>query len=152
MCDHLAIMEDGHICENGPSRELFERPQTRTGAVLTGCKNIANAEKISDDEVFVPSWGVTLKTLPGIEDGICAVGIRAHYFYENETANANPVTITERIEQPFEWIVKFRYPGQDPSSDPIWWRVAKSGKTIPDADVLGVAPGDVLPLKNGSPC
>jgi len=146
MCEHLAVMDNGSVVASGNAKELFDHPGNRTAAVLTGCKNIATAQKISDHEVFVPSWGILLQSAEHVREGVCAVGIRAHYFYPAEVRNSNPVTITETIEQPFEWIIKFRYAAQDPASEAIWWRIPKSGHALPAAEVLGVAPEDVLLL------
>lgn len=146
MCENLAIMDKGKVVASGNSKKLFDFPGCKTAAVLTGCKNIVEARKTADDEVFVPGWGIKLKTLPGLKDDLCAIGIRAHYFYKDEPANSFPVTISETVEQPFEWIVKFRYPEQDPDTDPVWWRIAKGGGAAPESGVLGVAPANVLPL------
>ncbi len=147
MCENLCIMDNGRVVASGSSRHLFEHPGSRIEAVLTGCKNIAEAKKVSDHELFVPAWGIRLKTEDALREGLTGVGIRAHYLYEDERENAFPVTIAEMVEQPFEWILKFRYEGQDPASDPVWWRIPKSGEKPPlCAGKLGVNPRDVLPL------
>ena len=146
MCRHIAIMDNGHIISYGKTKEIFDSPGCRAAAVLTGCKNITDAQKVSEHEAFIPSWGITLKTAESLRDDLTGIGIRAHYFFENETENSYPVNITEVTEQPFEWTIKFRYPYQDQASSDIWWRIPKSGRTEPKAEKLGVPPECVLPL------
>ena len=101
-----------------------------------------------------PVWwrspGGVLPCIPGriSGEGLCAIGIRAHYFDEAITDNAFPVVIEELIEEPFAWIIKFRYEKQDSKSTPVWWRFSKEKKN-PDGlqrTRLGIAPEDILLL------
>ena len=146
MCDSIAVMDKGEILVKDETKKVFAAPGCRVAATLTGCKNIADAEKISDREIYVPSWGVTLKTEETVKDGLCAIGIRAHHFYSDKEENSYPVRITEVVEQPFEWVAKFRYEGQDQESEPVWWRISKNEPFDPETDHLGVCGRDILPL------
>lgn len=146
LCQTIAIMDDGQIVGSGKTKQIFAAPGTRSGALLTGCKNIIDAKKAGGTFVEVPAWGITLDTGRPVEDGLCAIGIRAHYFGANIEENAFPVRIVEEIEEPFEWTIKFRYPGQHEDSAPVWWRIAKSEKPLNMAGKLGVAKKDILLL------
>lgn len=148
LCDSMAIMESGKLIGMGRTKKIFSDPGTRTGAMLTGCKNIVPARVAGPRLVEIPRWGVTMYTGQDIREGLCAIGIRAHYFDEAITDNAFPVVIEERIEEPFAWIIKFRYEKQDSKSAPIWWRFSKEKKN-PDGlqrTRLGIAPEDILLL------
>ena len=148
LCDSMAIMESGKLIGMGRTKKIFSDPGTRTGAMLTGCKNIVPARAAGPRLVEIPRWGVTMHTGQDIREGLCAIGIRAHYFDEAITDNAFPVVIEERIEEPFAWIIKFRYEKQDSKSAPIWWRFSKEKKN-PDGlqrTRLGIAPEDILLL------
>ena len=148
LCDSMAIMESGKLIGMGQTKKIFSDPGTRTGAMLTGCKNIVPARAAGPRLVEIPRWGVTMHTGQDIREGLCAIGIRAHYFDEAITDNAFPVVIEERIEEPFAWIIKFRYEKQDSKSAPIWWRFSKEKKN-PDGlqrTRLGIAPEDILLL------
>ena len=114
--------------------------------MLTGCKNIAEAEKAGEHEVFVPAWGIRLSTEKPVRDGLKAVGIRAHDFHPDEQKNRFPVSIVREMEEPFEWISEFRYAAQAPGSPAVWWRYPKVSRTGKKQEVLGVPPGDVLLL------
>ena len=89
-------------------------------AVLTGCKNIVAARKAGPTAVFIPSWQITLQTGRPVGDDLCAIGIRGHAFCGGDGENARPIVVTEEIEQPFEWIVKFRYAHQEDGTPDIW--------------------------------
>lgn len=148
LCDSMAIMESGKLIGMGRTKKIFSDPGTRTGAMLTGCKNIVPARAAGPRLVEIPRWGVTMHTGQDIREGLCAIGIRAHYFDEAITDNAFPVVIEELIEEPFAWIIKFRYEKQDSKSTPVWWRFSKEKKN-PDGlqrTRLGIAPEDILLL------
>jgi molybdate transport system ATP-binding protein len=146
LSDALAIMDDGGIVGAGPTRDVFQNPGTRAGALLTGCKNIAAARKIGDTRVDIPEWGVALDAGRPVGDALSGVGVRAHAFGPGIARNARAVRIAGRSEEPFEWTVRFRYEGQRDDSAPIWWRVPKGGGADLAPEVLGVSPEDVLLL------
>jgi molybdate transport system ATP-binding protein len=104
------------------------------------------AKKIGEYEVDVPEWGIKLKTAQPVGDDIKAVGIRAHYFNPKTNVNCYPVEFLGGMEEPFEWIVEFRYKGQDKDSPNIWWRIPKDRLPNPYPTELGVVPINVLLL------
>lgn len=143
---NLALLDNGHILRIGGTKELFADPGSRQGAILTGCKNIADAKKTGDYEVEVPSWGVRFSTAQPVNDGLKAIGVRAHYFNPKAAANHFPVTFDEEIEEPFAWVITFCYTTQDKNSPSIWWRLPKDRKTEIFPGELGVAPQNILLL------
>ena len=146
MSSKIAIMDHGKLLSVKDTKALFADPGSVPGAVLTGCKNIAKAQKRGEYEVEVPSWGIRLTTAQPVEDGLTAVGIRAHYFNISTKQNRFPVTYVEEMEEPFETILQFRYTGQMPDSPPIWWRIAKGNRPQLFPEELGIAPANVLLL------
>ena len=128
------------------TKELFADPETRAAAILTGCKNIADAEKTGEREVFVPEWGIHLATGKPVRCGLKAVGIRAHDFRPDIAENSFPVKIMRETEEPFEWISEFSFEGQAAGSPPVWRRYAREFRTEEKPEQLGVAPADVLLL------
>ena len=146
MCDRLGVMEAGRMETVKPTKELFADPETRAAAVLTGCKNIAAAEKTGDREAFVPEWNVRLATEKPVRDGLLAVGIRAHDFDPGEERNRFEVQVVQEMEEPFEWVTEFRFSGQNTDSMPVWWRYPKSCRRQTPPSALGVAPRSVLLL------
>jgi molybdate transport system ATP-binding protein len=146
LCNTLGVMENGRLLGAGGTREFFADPGTRTGAMLTGCKNIVDAQKAGAKQVYVPDWDVTLNTGRPVDDGLIAIGIRAHYFSEDIQENSVPVRIVEEIEEPFEWTFKFFYESQDKNSAPVWWRIAKGKRPGSIPQCLGIQPKDILLL------
>ncbi|MCL2401647.1 MAG: ATP-binding cassette domain-containing protein, partial [Oscillospiraceae bacterium] len=109
LCHRIALIDNGKILTNKGAKDLFNDPESRKAALLTGCKNIADAVKSGEREVTVPDWGVRFITANPVRDGLCAVGIRAHYFNTETATNRNPINITGEMEEPFEYMVQFRY-------------------------------------------
>ena len=142
----IAVMDNGRLLTMKPTKELFADPGSVQAAVITGCKNIFPARKCGDFEVELPILGIRLKTARPVEDGLAAVGIRAHYFHPSAPHNRYPVRFVEEMEEPFETILQFRYAGQDPSSPPVWWRIPKDKRPAAFPQELGVAPANVLLL------
>jgi len=146
LCNTLAVMEEGRLLGMGDTREFFADPGTRTGAALTGCKNIVDAKKAGEMSVYVPDWGVTLDAGKPVGDHLVAIGIRAHHFGGAIGENSFPIRVVEEIEEPFEWTVKFMYETQQDGSMPVWWRMPKAARPERLPDRLGVSPENILLL------
>ena len=146
LCDRIALMKTGRILTLQPTKRLFANPGTIAAAAVTGCKNIAKAVKAGEYEVDVPEWGVRLRTAAPVLDGLCAVGIRAHYFNLRCMQNRCQVELGEIMEEPFELTVPFRYENQKSDSSELWWRLSKDCKPAAAKLELGVAPENVLLL------
>ena len=146
MSREIAVMDGGRLLTVKPTKELFADPGSVPAAVLTGCKNIAAARRLDEHTVEVPDWGVRLETKRRVEEGLCAVGVRAHYFSPSSPQNRFPVQYFEEMEEPFETIIQFRYASQSPDSPPVWWRLTKEKKPSQFPPELGIAPANILLL------
>ena len=144
MCGQIAVMDAGRVLAHGPTKQVFADPRTVQGGRLTGCKNIFPARKVDDHTIFVPDWGVDLHPARMVEDGLVAMGVRAHSFRPEEARNPLAVHCVGKMEEPFEWIIRMRAEGQTAGSPDLWWRVSKEivPETMPTR--LGVAPEQVL--------
>ena len=88
ICDRVCVMDQGASSPVIPVKQLFEAPESRAAALLSGCKNFARAEVkevASADKpgrVYVQDWGETLTFTgehgPDTED-VRYVGVRSHY-------------------------------------------------------------------------
>lgn len=146
LCHRIALMESGCFLELESTKQLFANPGTVAGAAMTGCKNIAPALKTGEYEVEVPDWGIRLETARPVRDNLCAVGIRAHYFGAKAASNRLAVRQTDEIEEPFEWIIQFRYENQAAGAQDLWWRLPKDRRPQQMPRELGVSPSNVLLL------
>ena len=52
----------------------------------------------------------------------------------------------QEMEEPFEYIVLYRYAGQSADSPSVWWRMAKDKRPREFPKELGVAPANILLL------
>ena len=146
LCSRLCVMDGGRILRSGDTKSVFADPGTIAAARLTGCKNIAPAVRAGAYAVDVPDWGVRLTTARPVPDGLRAVGLRAHAFHPDESANRFAVRWTDAVEEPFEWIFLFRCAGQDAAAPPLWWRMPKGQKPAVPPEALGIAPENILLL------
>ena len=150
LCRTIALMENGSIHAHKPTKQLFADPGTVTGAMMTGCKNIAKAHRVDEFSVEVPDWGLRLRTARLVRENLCAVGVRAHYFSANSSQNSFPVRILDMVEEPFEDIIRFRYRSQADGTPDLWWRIPKQYRPQDRAKngdfSLGIAPANVLLL------
>lgn len=146
LCGQLCVMEDGRVVRDGATKAVFADPRSETAARLTGCKNITPARKIDERTVEAPAWGLRFTAAQPVPDDLRAIGLRAHYFHARAAANRAKVQWVGELEEPFEWILLFRYAGQDENTPPLWWRMPKDRKPAALPDVLGIAPENVLLL------
>lgn len=146
LCGKIALMDEGRILSLKDTKALFADPGSRKAALLTGCKNVVDAQKSGEYEVHVPGWGVRLTMAQPVRDDLCAIAIRAHYFNPNTAQNRFPVRFTNEMEEPFESILQFRYENQQEKSPDIWWRIPKEKKRNQAPAELGIAPVNILPL------
>ncbi|MDY6400165.1 MAG: ATP-binding cassette domain-containing protein [Synergistales bacterium] len=146
MCNYIAAMDDGKILTLKDTHEFFANPESVPAAILSGCKNIAQAEKISDYKIYVPEWNITLSTKIKVKDNIKAVGIRAHHFSKDIKKNRNKITFIREMEEPFEYVIEFRFAEQPKESEPVWLRLSKDKKPENFSEELGVEEENILLL------
>lgn len=130
LCDNIVVMNAGKPEVSEEKWDLFKNPRTVQAARLTGCKNIAKAEK-RGREIHVPDWDITLKCEQA-QDSIGFVGIRANYIVpagiakENEVAAVLPFEIVSEIEDTFTNILMVRRIGT--KLPPIRWEMRKKDR------------------------
>ncbi|MCL1941364.1 MAG: ATP-binding cassette domain-containing protein [Synergistaceae bacterium] len=146
LCGEIALLDSGKIIARKETKQIFADPESRQAAYLTGCKNVVDAKKSGEYEVDVPDWGLRFTTSQPVRDGLCAIGVRAHYFNPKTIQNRFPVRLTDKIEGPFEFNVQFRYKGQVEGSQDIWWLLPKEKMTEQFPESLGVSPANIMLL------
>ena len=111
ICDRVCVMDQGSSSPMIPVKQLFEAPESRAAALLSGCKNFARAEvkeaaaADKPGRVYVQDWGATLTFTgehgPDTED-VRYVGVRSHYIGlmgEKEAAAQPENTFRCRIDR-----------------------------------------------------
>ncbi len=98
ICDRVCVMERGSSSPVIPVKQLFEAPESRAAALLSGCKNFARAEvkkaalSGKPGRVYVQDWGETLTFTGEHASEVNYVGVRSHFIY--------PVSATEAAAKP----------------------------------------------------
>ena len=146
MSREIAVMDSGRLLTVNRTKALFADPGSVPAAMLTGCKNIAPAIKRGEHEVYVPDWGVSLSTAQPVRDDIKAIGIRAHYFNPSAPTNRHEIEYLDEMEEPFEWIIEFKFKSAAESAPSVWWRVTKDKRPQLFPAELGIAPANILLL------
>ena len=134
MCDHMILMDNGHIIGKGETRKIFEQPGTPTVAKLTGCKNISRIKKLDDHMIKALDWnGLELVTAEAVGDDITHAGIRAHDFMPGSCGvNVIPCGNATVSCLPFERFVTLECG--------LWW---KQGRDHSDSTCDDQLPHDI---------
>ncbi len=124
--DRIAVMSEGRIEAAGTKHEIFADPKTRTAAVLTGCKNISRAERISDGEIYAADWGIRLSL--HMKDYARFAGIRMHdieFAGDSDGENIFACNIAEVVENAFSFVVMLTPLDAPEGNMLIGWEMAK---------------------------
>lgn len=81
ICDRVCVMDQGKSSPVIPVKQLFEVPETRAAAHLSGCKNFSRAHAKGEHEIFADDWGVSLESEGAVPEGFSCIGVRSHYIY-----------------------------------------------------------------------
>ena len=147
LCREMIVLNEGQVLRTGSTKAVFANPQSVAAARLTGCKNILPCARVDEHTVRL-CGGALLQTALPVPEGCTAVGIRAHDFAPCAAGaqNALPVAPVSMSENPFDWNLILRLPGEGPQ---LWWKVSKAalGTAAPAAPAfLAAAPEAVMPL------
>ena len=123
MADKIAIMDSGEIQAMGTKSEVFKNPRTRKAAILTGCKNISNIQRLDDRRVWATDWGIALD-VDRFPEEATAVGIRMHGIRQGPGENSHRCRVTDVVENPFTYTV-FLEPVTGSSPTPLGWELSK---------------------------
>ena len=123
MADSIAVINEGRVEAFGSKHEVFKNPQTRTAAMLIGCKNISRIESREVGRIFAADWGVELTTNAGFKSAEY-IGLRMHSIYAGSGINSFKCRVVEEIENPFSYTVMLRPLGAH-SGKAIGWEMDK---------------------------
>ena len=124
LCDTVCCLHRGHVEVIEPVRDFFTNPETKEAAILSGCKNVADAVRIDRHRLYIPSYGITITLSRDIPEDVTAVGIRAHSFSAVDKDGGTPLPVLSAVprEDPFEWTVFFRCAE---GADMMQWKISK---------------------------
>ena len=123
MADSIAVMNDGRIEACGEKKAVFAAPATKTGAMLTGCKNLSRIKRVGQNRVYAADWGMDL-SVNELTDAAAYIGIRMHDVRPDTGDNLTLCKVAEVIENPFSVTVMLRPVGAE-NTVPIGWETEK---------------------------
>ena len=124
LSNQIVVMENGRVETAGAKKAVFAQPQTRSAAVLTGCKNISRIQKLDDTHVRALDWGMDLLVAQPVGDA-SHVGIRMHDIQNGPGENAFLCDVLSEIENPFSFTVMLQPRGAK-AAVPLGWEMDKS--------------------------
>ena len=136
LSDSIAVMRGGTIEVTGGKHAVFSDPKTRSGAVLTGCKNISPLQKLDERSVLATDWGMRL-TLAQDAGKARFIGIRMHDILPGEGENSFRCRVTEEIENPFSFTLMLR-PVDCPDAMSVGWETDKAAWRALRADEVTI--------------
>lgn len=89
LCATVTVLDRGQGRGVMTADSLFEKPDTLSACLLSGCKNFSRAVKLDDYTVYALDWDAKLKTRERVSVGITYVGVRAHYIIPAEGPGEN---------------------------------------------------------------
>ena len=147
MADKIAIMNNGQIEICDKKKCVFDAPKTKTGAVLTGCKNISAIRKLSKNRVYAIDWDMELSVHDGFESA-SFIGIRMHYLRVGEGENSILCRVASEIENPFSYTIMLR-PESSTNSVPVGLELDKATWNSLRQETISIClpPEHLIPLK-----
>ncbi|MGI6117449.1 MAG: sulfate/molybdate ABC transporter ATP-binding protein [Bilifractor sp.] len=133
-CDHLIILDRGHVVCEGNTRDVFADPKKKTAARLTGCKNYTDLVRTDVHHARLVDWGIDIETKREIPEGTDCLGYRAHDFiplWGTRETNSFPAVLKNSADLPFEQNFYFLPQGEMQEDNPrfICWFVQRDLQT-----------------------
>lgn len=120
ICDHVCVMNQGLSGPVIPVKTLFEKPETLSASLLSGCKNCSAARAVGPFRIYARDWGVVLESDQPTDTSVTHVGIRSHFIHaiSGQEAASRPNVIRGRItrivEDVFSMIIMVAPQPSDP--------------------------------------
>lgn len=131
-CEELVVLDQGSVVVSGKTKELFENPQYKEAARLTGCRNFTDIRRIDQHTVELTDWGGVLRLKGEVPEGCTGIGYRAHDFvpvWGERPENCLTVQIQSMAELPFE--VQY-YISAAKETMPVCWVVQREQQPVLD--------------------
>lgn len=77
LCVSACAISDGTAAECVRVDQMFTNPQSISEALLSGCKNISSAHKLSSHTLWARDWGLKLRSKTPVPDNLKGVGIQS---------------------------------------------------------------------------
>lgn len=147
LCRTVTVLDHGSGEDSMPVRTLFERPETLSACLLSGCKNYSRAERIDDRHVRALDWGVTLRC--DAHPDTRYVAIRAHHIALSDAPGENVIAcrVLRVVDDVFSTVVMASTPGGDTGQSRLRMELPKEAWTDCEPLYLRLVPEHLMTLK-----
>ena len=150
-CRYVCVLENGASQDLVTVEGLLAHPGTEEAARLSGCRNFIDAIP-RENTVFLPKWGVTLRSAYPVPPFLWRIGIRERsvIISSPDRPNAFAVTVVRVIEDVDSTIVLLRPNGAAEDAPLLRMELDKDAwRMTPDKEQLtvSVGPQDILLLR-----
>lgn len=113
LCGRVCVLDNGRSQAAQSVGELFDSPRTLSACLLSGCKNITRAHRVSEKRIVALDWGVELEVEQELPDGLEYAGIRAHFVEPVEGPGPNRLLcrVERVVTEAFSTVVMLATPG-----------------------------------------
>lgn len=148
MAEQIAVMNNGQIDTYGNKKAVFNKPQTKASAILTGCKNISAIRRLDEHKIYAIDWGMELLVQEDFKDA-SFIGIRMHSLRPGTGENSVMCQVLEEIENPFSYTIMLRPINCDDDTLAVYLETDKSTWEIIRQETISIClPKEFLmPLK-----
>lgn len=150
ICDRVCVMDQGSSSPVIPVKTLFERPETLSASLLSGCKNYSAAQASGTFQIYASDWGVVLESEQPVDPSVTHVGIRSHFIHvvSQQEALLHPNVIrgqiTRIVEDVFSMVIMVRPLSENTAAGQLrlemtkeeWNRYCQDNPGIPGSDIL----------------
>ena len=70
LCGRVCVLDNGRSQAAQSVGELFDSPRTLSACLLSGCKNITRARRVSEKRIVALDWGVELEVEQELPEGL----------------------------------------------------------------------------------
>lgn len=120
-CDHIAVIEKGHVMEVSTGNNLVNNPQSAASIKLSGCKNATPARRINDHRVFLPAWGIEVETDKPVQENLTCMGVRAFFLEQAKEPGRNTyrVRVVRTSDSRFDRSALLEFLDREPGADKV---------------------------------
>lgn len=113
LCGRVCVLDNGRSQAAQSVGELFDSPRTLSACLLSGCKNITRARRVSEKRIVALDWGVELEVEQELPEGLEYAGIRAHFVEPVEGPGPNRLLcrVERVVTEAFSTVVMLATPG-----------------------------------------
>lgn len=168
LCHRACVMDHGTSTPPSSVKAVFEKPQTLSACLISGCKNYSEAERDGGEgqgtRLYARDWGVSLDCGERVPKDAAYIGVRSHYIRlvrdgeRKDLLNSVECRICRIVEDVFHMIVMVRPLSAPFDSDrgqlrlempKILWQEYAGQSQAKEGDTVWVriAPEDILILK-----